>query len=93
MEIFHALSDGAGAIWFFETLLFHYLTKRYADFFTEDFLTLLPKAAISQKMDDSFEKTYDKTSAVKGEKQSTKKKKKSIPFQRNQSRRKQNKAH
>lgn len=80
VEIFHALSDGAGAIWFFETLLFHYLTKRYADFFTEDFLTLLPKAAISQKMDDSFEKTYDKTSAVKGEKQSTKKKSKVYRF-------------
>lgn len=72
VEIFHALSDGAGAIWFFETLLFHYLTKRYADDFTEDILTLLPKAAISQKMDDSFEKSYKKSSSVKNDKDNLK---------------------
>lgn len=68
VEIFHALSDGAGAIWFFETLLFHYFTKKYASEFSPDFLTLLPKAAISQKMDDSFEKSYDKATVSKSEK-------------------------
>lgn len=60
VEIFHALSDGAGAIWFFETLIYHYMTLKHKKDLPEDFPTLRFKASMSQKMDDSFEKTYYK---------------------------------
>jgi len=68
VEIFHALSDGAGAIWFFETLLYHYFTIKYHDVLPASLLKLPPKAAISQKMDDSFEKTYFRNKVIKEEK-------------------------
>ncbi len=60
VEIFHALSDGAGAIWFFETLIYHYMTSKYKNQLPDDFPKINYKASMSQKMDDSFEKTYSK---------------------------------
>jgi len=74
VEIFHALSDGAGAVWFFETLIYHYMTSKHKIELPHDFPKLKYKASMSQKMDDSFEKTYykkrasesiDKTPSVK----------------------------
>lgn len=64
VEIFHALSDGAGANWFFETLIYHYMTLKHKNDLPEDFPTLRYKASMSQKMDDSFEKTYYKKRAA-----------------------------
>ena len=58
-EIFHSLSDGAGAIWFFETLIDDYfliLRERQGG---EALPPLVSKASMSQKIDDSFEKVYD----------------------------------
>ncbi len=58
-EVFHGLSDGAGAIWFFETLIDEYfllLSKRQGD---DPLPPLTSKASMSQKIDDSFEKAYD----------------------------------
>lgn len=60
VEIFHALTDGAGAIWFAETLIFHYLMLTYQEELQETIPKLDYKASISQKMSDSFEKTYYK---------------------------------
>ena len=57
LEAFHALSDGAGAIWFLETLIFHYLEARYMDE-----LDSMPHfdygASISEKEADGFWKNY-----------------------------------
>ncbi len=57
LEIFHALSDGAGAIWFLETLVFHYLKLNHENDL-EEIPNIEHGASISQKMDDSFEKNY-----------------------------------
>jgi hypothetical protein len=58
LEMYHALADGTGALGFFKTLLYYYITARYR----EDFAQKLPKldydASFSQKMDDSFLKHY-----------------------------------
>ncbi len=63
LEIYHALTDGAGALGFLKTLLYYYITIKHE----QDFEGKLPKldydASFSQKMDDSFLKHYsgDKT--------------------------------
>lgn len=58
LEIFHALSDGAGAIWFLETLIFHYMKINYGDELRDEIPSLDYGASISEKMDDSFWKNY-----------------------------------
>ena len=60
LEVFHSLTDGAGAIWFMETLIYHYMTIRYKDKFKDKGLKLNYKASISEKSDDSFKKNYNK---------------------------------
>lgn len=59
LEIYHALSDGTGAMQFLRLLVYHYLLFRHP----ED-LKNTPQmdydASFSQKMDDSFQKYYDK---------------------------------
>lgn len=57
-EAFHALSDGAGGIWFLKTLIYYYLTIKYEDKFQECMPKLDYSASKSQKMDDSFLKYY-----------------------------------
>lgn len=54
LEIFHALSDGTGALWFLQTLIFHYLTIKYKEDFPDNTPKLNYIASISEKMDDSF---------------------------------------
>ena len=53
LEIFHALSDGTGALWFMKTLVYHYLLIRNKKTMKE-----MPKlnydVSISKGMDDSF---------------------------------------
>lgn len=58
LEIFHALSDGAGAIWFLETLVYHYIRCNYKRELGECIPSIEYGASISQKMDDSFGKNY-----------------------------------
>jgi hypothetical protein len=60
LEVFHALTDGAGCIWFMETLIYHYMTIKYRENFSDDISKINYKASISEKMDDSFEKIYNK---------------------------------
>ncbi|MGB4588640.1 MAG: hypothetical protein WBI17_05315 [Clostridiaceae bacterium] len=64
LEVFHALTDGAGVIWFMETLVYHYMTIKYKDIFPKDISKINYKASISQKMSDSFEKNYRKGSSA-----------------------------
>ena len=59
LEIFHALTDGAGVIWFMETLTYHYMSIKYREIFGDRIPKLNYRASISQKMDDSFGKNYN----------------------------------
>ena len=58
IEIFHALSDGTGALWFMVTLVYHYLLIRHKDDFSGKKPDLNYNASISQKKDDSFTRYY-----------------------------------
>lgn len=58
LEIFHALSDGTGALWFMKTLVYHYLSRKHKDVFIDKLPKLDYDASLSQKMDDSFRKHY-----------------------------------
>lgn len=58
LEAFHALSDGAGAIWFLETLIFHYISINYKNELNDKLPSFDYGASISEKMDDSFWKNY-----------------------------------
>ncbi|NLJ57707.1 MAG: hypothetical protein GX339_02560, partial [Tissierellia bacterium] len=70
-EVYHALADGAGALQFFKTLIFHYITIKYKYALRDKHPVLDIEASKTQKLDDSFQKYYtDKT-----DKKTTKKKK------------------
>lgn len=64
VEIFHSLTDGAGVIWFMETLIYHYITIKYGEAFRDNTPELNFKASISQKMDDSFWKNYNREDSL-----------------------------
>ncbi len=58
LEMYHALTDGTGALGFLKTIVYYYLTIKHG----EEFRGALPKldhdASLTQKMDDSFLKHY-----------------------------------
>lgn len=58
LEVYHAVTDGAGALAFLKTIVYYYITIRYEEDFTEHFPSLDYDASFSQKMDDSFLKHY-----------------------------------
>jgi NRPS condensation-like uncharacterized protein len=58
LEIFHALSDGTGALWFMKSLLYQYLIRKYKDTLSYQQLKFDYEASVRQKMDDSFLKYY-----------------------------------
>lgn len=58
IEVFHALSDGAGALLFMKTLVYHYLTRKYKEQFQENKPHLDYDSSITQKQDDSFLKHF-----------------------------------
>lgn len=65
LEVFHALSDGTGALWFMQLLVYHYLRLRYPDEYA-NVRPPLKRASLSERMDDSFEKHYSgKSPAVR----------------------------
>lgn len=68
LEIYHALSDGTGALQFLRLLVYHYLLMRHADFFGEQLPTIDYDASMTQKLDDSFQKYYQKNSSSLGQK-------------------------
>lgn len=67
-EVYHALSDGAGAFQFFKTLVFHYITIRYEKNFRDSVPVLNTDSSRTQKMDDSFQRYYSGASAANGKK-------------------------
>ncbi|MDF2632914.1 MAG: hypothetical protein K0Q85_1510 [Caproiciproducens sp.] len=58
-EVYHALTDGTGALQFLRSLVFHYITLRYAADF-ESTPVFDYDASMAQRVDDSFEKYYSK---------------------------------
>ena len=65
LEVFHALTDGTGALSFLKTLLYYYITIFYKDEFEGALPALDYDASLSQKMDDSFQKHYSVKSIPK----------------------------
>ena len=65
VEVFHALTDGTGALEFLKTLLYHYITLRYGEFPPEDMI-LLPDTLTEEEGEDALRKYFkDKTSGKK----------------------------
>ena len=65
LEVFHALTDGSGVIWFMESLIYYYMTLMYKEKLPLSIPKINYRASISQKMDDSFEKNYSKKKTIK----------------------------
>jgi NRPS condensation-like uncharacterized protein len=58
LEIYHAMTDGTGALSFLKTILYYYITIKYSQDFAGKLPSLDYDASFSQKMDDSFLKHY-----------------------------------
>lgn len=58
LEVYHALSDGTGALHFLRMLVYHYLVRVHAQEFEEAIPAIDYDASNTQKMDDSFLKYY-----------------------------------
>jgi NRPS condensation-like uncharacterized protein len=58
LEIFHALSDGAGALLFLQTLVYNYLVMKHKDVFSNNKPVLDYNASLYQQTDDSFRRHY-----------------------------------
>ena len=58
LEMFHALTDGSGAIEFFKSLLYYYFQLTGESFPAEGKVKLVEEAAIQEEVDDSFSKHY-----------------------------------
>lgn len=59
LEVFHALTDGTGALWFFEDLLTEYVRLRYA--ISDDEMSQVEKRE-KQDLEDSFKRYFRKKS-------------------------------
>lgn len=64
LEVYHALADGAGALQFLRTLVFHYITIKYKDAFKDKAPVLDIDASKTQKLDDSFQKYFKEESIL-----------------------------
>lgn len=62
LEVFHALSDGTGALDFLRTLVHHYLLLSHKDAFPPELASPEYGSSVFQKMDDSFQKYYNANS-------------------------------
>ncbi|MDD4780404.1 MAG: hypothetical protein PHT02_07350 [Tissierellia bacterium] len=71
VEIYHALSDGTGALQFLRTLVFHYILLKYPDAFKDNVPILDYDASKTQKMDDSFSRYYTNKKSIKNKKRIT----------------------
>lgn len=60
LEVYHALTDGTGALNFLCTLVYEYLLLRHPDEFPKPFPALPYDASQSQRQTDSFQKYYEK---------------------------------
>lgn len=66
LEVYHALTDGSGALAFLKTLLHYYIIEKHKDDFTDKKPLISYDASMSQRMDDSFSKYYTKNKRIKG---------------------------
>lgn len=57
LEVFHALSDGTGGLWFMQSLVCHYLTLAHKDAAAKP-AAAARMSSVSNQMDDSFEKHF-----------------------------------
>lgn len=60
LEIFHALSDGTGALQFLKTIVYYYLKEVHKDAVDQDLVFMENDASYSEKSDDGFSKYYQK---------------------------------
>ena len=60
LEVYHALTDGTGAMQFFKELVSRYLSLRHPDTVTGDFAFTDYDASFTQRMNDSFDHYYDR---------------------------------
>lgn len=67
LEVYHALSDGSGALQFLRTLVFYYLMEKHAPECGTS-LVLDYDASREQKRDDSFSKYFEKPEKNRNEK-------------------------
>jgi NRPS condensation-like uncharacterized protein len=58
LEMYHAMTDGTGALGFLKTLIYYYITIKHEQEFNGKLPKLDYDASLSQKMDDSFLKHY-----------------------------------
>lgn len=68
VEVFHALSDGTGAVQFLRTLVYHYLLLRHPQTFAQRPALNGHEASREQKGADAFDKYYDTAARPKGKK-------------------------
>ncbi len=68
LEVYHALSDGTGALNFLKTLVFYYLKEKHSNEFDGKHLMFNYNASEREKVDDSFFKYYLKKKLPRKEK-------------------------
>lgn len=57
LEVYHALTDGTGALHFLRTIVYHYIVLKHPDEFKDTVFDF--DASFSQKEEDSFKKYYE----------------------------------
>lgn len=60
LEVYHALTDGTGAMEFLRMMVFHYLVLKYADEFADNPPVLDYDATSAERTKDSFQKYYSR---------------------------------
>lgn len=71
LEVFHVLSDGTGALWFMQSLVYHYLMLAHKDEFAGA-MPPLGSTSVKERMDDSFHKYYSGGKKASGKAQKAK---------------------
>ncbi len=67
LEVYHALTDGTGALQFLKTVIRVYFKLKEGIQATEEDLEFMDEASVAERQDDSFDKYYD-TNKVKARK-------------------------
>lgn len=65
LEIYHALTDGVGALQFLKTLVLNYLVLEHKEEFKDHIPTIDYDASMTQKEDDSFQRHFGKPTKSK----------------------------
>lgn len=65
LEVYHALTDGAGAMEFLRMMVFHYLVLKYPNEFAENPPALDYDATSAERTKDSFQKYYSRRKKCK----------------------------